>query len=301
MEVASAMTTRFETRKDHHLRVQRVMIHVDRHLDHPWDLNALAAVACMSPYHFHRVFQHCTGESPHQHLYRRRMEYAARRLGASSARITDIAFDVGYDSPNAFSKAFRNWWGRPPRRFRQRPVSMDGFASFGMRRPRIRPRPPVWGPRLTGLPIRTLVFIEKRGLRDGSFFEVGQAAALELRGLLAELDMLVHVQAWLSTFPRRPRGITDPRLAIQVGVVLDRPALVTPPMQTRSFGGGRWAIFCHRGPYHFLFQSWNRAYFGALPGLGLLPRDADPFELYVDAHSDRAERDLRTLIHIPIL
>lgn len=34
--------------------------------------------------------------------------------------------------------------------------------------------PPVWGPRLTSLPIRTLVFMEKRGLRDGSFFEVGQ-------------------------------------------------------------------------------------------------------------------------------
>lgn len=295
------MVTTFETRQDHHLRVQRVMIQIDQHLDRPWDLNALAEVACLSPYHFHRVFQHCTGESPHQHLYRRRMEHAARRLNASSARITDIAFDVGYDSPNAFCKAFRNWWGRPPRRFRQRPVSMDGFASVGMGISRTRTSLPVWRPRFATLPIRPLVYIQKRGLKGGSFFQVGQAAALELRGLLAELGMLAHVQAWLSTFPRRPRGITDPRLVIQVGVVLDRPLAAIPPMQTRRFGGGRWAIFCHRGPYHFLFQSWNRAYFGALPALGLLPRDADPFELYVDAHVDRAEQDLRTLIHIPII
>jgi AraC family transcriptional regulator len=276
------------------------MIRIDRQLGLPWDLDAMAAVACLSPYHFHRVFQQCTGESPRQHLYRRRMEMAARHLYTTKARITDIALDVGYDSPNAFCKAFRKWCGRPPRRFRRHPVSMEGYASFRLGVPRPVRRPPDWHPRLTTLPIRRMVFVEKRGFRDGSFFQVGQAAALELRDHLSEQGILPHARVWLSTFPRRPRGITDTRVAIQVGVVLDRPMVISAPLRTRDFGGGRWAIFCHRGPYHFLFQSWNRAYFGALPALGLVPRDTDPFELYVDALSDRPEAALRTLIHVPI-
>jgi AraC family transcriptional regulator len=294
------VATTYETRKDHHRRVQQVMIDIDRHLDHPWDLEAMAAVACLSPYHFHRVFQQCTGESPRQHLHRRRMEQAARCLCTTSARITDIALDVGYDSPNAFCKAFRKWSGRPPRRFRRRPVSMEGYASFRLGFPRPPRRPPDWRPEITMLPTRRMLFIEKRGFQDGSFYQVGQAAALELRDHLLAAGVLQHVRAWLSTFPRRPQGITDTRVAIQVGVVLDRPMAVTAPLQTRRFGGGRWAIFCHRGPYHFLFQSWNRAYFGALPALGLTPRDADPFEHYVDAGSDRPEAVLRTRIHVPI-
>lgn len=300
MGVTVTMATSFETRKDHHDRVQRVMIQIDRQLDRPWDLNALAAVACLSPYHFHRVFQQCTGESPHQHLYRRRMEHAAIRLYASSARITDIALDVGYDCPNAFSKAFRKWSGRPPRRFRRRPIPMEGYASFRLGAPRPPRQPTAWRPQITRLPTRHMVFIEKKGFRDGSFYAVGKVAAEELHDRLVEEGMLDRVQAWLSTFPRRPRGITDTGVAIQVGAVLERPAILSPPLQTRSFGGGRWAVFCHRGPYHFLFQSWNRAYFGALPAQGLIPRDADPFEHYVDAGSDRPEEALRTLIHVPI-
>ena len=108
------MAIRFATRQDHHRRVQRVMIHIDRRLDRPLDLGAMAKVACLSPDHFQRVFLRCTGESPSRHLYRRRMENAARRLYASRERIVDIAMAVGYESPNAFCKAFRRWSGRPP-------------------------------------------------------------------------------------------------------------------------------------------------------------------------------------------
>lgn len=296
------MTPSFQTRKDHHRRVQRVMIQIDRHLARPWDLRGLAQVACLSPHHFHRVFQQCTGESPRQHLFRRRMEHAARRLCASTNRITDIALDVGYDSPTAFSKAFRRWSGTPPRRFRRNPISMDGYASFrlGPTPLRIHGQQLAWRPRLMVLPVQRLIYLEKHGFRDGSLYQVGQAAAQALRGHLAVQGRLGRVQAWLSTFPRRPRGITDERVAIQLGVVLDTPTAVSAPLRTRSFGGGRWAVFCYRGPYHYLFQAWNRAYFGVLPALGLIPRDADPFELYLDAGSARPEEALRTLIHVPI-
>jgi AraC family transcriptional regulator len=57
--------------------VHAVLRHIDRHLDQPLDLNALAAVAHVSPFHFHRVFRAWTGENLGDYLSRRRLTLAA--------------------------------------------------------------------------------------------------------------------------------------------------------------------------------------------------------------------------------
>jgi len=78
-------------------------------------LQQAAREACLSDFHFHRLFRTTFGETPHDFLTRLRLQ-RARQLLASSRSVTDVCFDVGYESLGSFSYAFANRFGVPPSR-----------------------------------------------------------------------------------------------------------------------------------------------------------------------------------------
>ena len=68
--------------------IQRVIVHVATHLDDAIDLEMLAADACLSPFHFHRVFRGMVGETPMEFVRRLRLERAAWQLAHGTAPVT---------------------------------------------------------------------------------------------------------------------------------------------------------------------------------------------------------------------
>ena len=106
------------TLRDYQRRLLRVLVHVQQHLDEPLALSDLAALACFSPYHFHRIFRGMVGESVKEYVRRLRLQRAAGRLKASKLTVTEIAFEAGYEGLEAFSRSFRGTFGMAPSRFR---------------------------------------------------------------------------------------------------------------------------------------------------------------------------------------
>ena len=108
-------------------RVNRVINYAQTHLAEPLNLDALADVACLSKYHFARVFTaHCS-QTPLRFLWRLRLERAARNLAfVPDAAITDIAIDCGFSCSQAFSLAFKQRYRLSPRSFRR--ANPWGFA-----------------------------------------------------------------------------------------------------------------------------------------------------------------------------
>src|SRR5689334_16239341 len=100
--------------------VRRVIEHVVAHLGEALALETLAAQACLSPFHFHRVFRGMVGETPLELVRRLRLERAAWRLLHSDAPVTAIAFDAGYETHEAFTRAFRASYADSPSGFRRR-------------------------------------------------------------------------------------------------------------------------------------------------------------------------------------
>jgi AraC-like DNA-binding protein len=82
-------------------------------------LKDLAHEAALSPFHFLRMFRAVFGETPHQYLTRVRIE-AAKRLLLADAPVTDVCFDVGFQSLGSFSALFSRRVGAPPSAFRRR-------------------------------------------------------------------------------------------------------------------------------------------------------------------------------------
>lgn len=97
---------RTATLQDYKRRILRVLVHVQSHLDEPLALDYLAHLAAFSPCHFHHVFTGMVGESVKEHVRRLRLERAASRLKLSSAPVTDLAFDAGYQSLEGFTRSF---------------------------------------------------------------------------------------------------------------------------------------------------------------------------------------------------
>lgn len=109
-----------DNRRGYLARINRVVDHIDAHLAAPLDLATLAQVAHFSPWHFHRIFQALTGETLAERVRRRRLETAAARLLATPPRAAlAIALDVGFASPEVFTRAFKAHFGVTPSAWRR--------------------------------------------------------------------------------------------------------------------------------------------------------------------------------------
>lgn len=91
---------------------------VDRSYAQPLDVLALASHAHMSPAHFARQFKEAFGESPHQYVLTRRVERAMELLRNTDATVTEVCFEVGFQSLGSFSSAFRRVTDMTPTAYR---------------------------------------------------------------------------------------------------------------------------------------------------------------------------------------
>ena len=93
---------------------------MDRAFARPLDIPSLARVAHVSPAHFSRQFRATFGETPHRYLQRRRVERAMELLRETALPVTEICFDVGFNSLGTFSRTFRQVVGESPSSYRAR-------------------------------------------------------------------------------------------------------------------------------------------------------------------------------------
>jgi len=95
---------------------------------HPWTLDELAGRVAMSRSAFADRFASVVGQPPMQYLAQWRMQLAAGRLAAGTAKVAAIAEEVGYDSEAAFSRAFKRLMGVSPAAWRRAREAVTGTA-----------------------------------------------------------------------------------------------------------------------------------------------------------------------------
>src|SRR5919202_768593 len=101
-------------------RLLRARDAMDRTFAQPLDVPTLARVAHVAEAHFIRTFRATFGETPHQYLQKRRVERSMFLLRETDLSVTDICFDVGFNSLGTFSRTFRDVLGESPREYRAR-------------------------------------------------------------------------------------------------------------------------------------------------------------------------------------
>jgi AraC-like DNA-binding protein len=88
----------------------------------PLDIRTLSAEARLSRYHFIRAFRHVFHDTPHQYLLRMRIQKAKELLALTPLSVTDICYEVGFESLGSFSATFHRIVGWPPSTYRARSI-----------------------------------------------------------------------------------------------------------------------------------------------------------------------------------
>jgi AraC-like DNA-binding protein len=101
------------------LRIAEAISHLEKNYADPITLDDLAEIAGLSVRSFCRAFQAAIGCSPIQHLIRLRVNRAATLLRQTNDSVTDIAFKVGFQDGNYFTRQFHKLLGVTPRQYRK--------------------------------------------------------------------------------------------------------------------------------------------------------------------------------------
>ena len=97
---------------------------IDTHYAQPLDLDELARTANFSRYHFLRAFRAAFHATPHEYLTRKRIERAKELLAGDQLTVTEICFEVGFESLGSFSTLFHKIVGWSPSIYRARAWEM---------------------------------------------------------------------------------------------------------------------------------------------------------------------------------
>ena len=277
------------TTTSYHERILRVIVRIQERLDEPLSLDTLAGIACFSPCHFHRVFRALTGEGVHEHVRRLRLERAAQHLKVPERPVTDIAFEAGYESHEAFTRAFHAMFGMSPSEFRDRRLAPDPSGR----------QPPVYGPpppvEIKTLPPQPIVFLRHVGPYDQVSATWSRLAMWAgMRGLIGPASRFLGI-SWDDP------EITQPdKLRYDAAITLSRPVQPEGDIGVTELGGGDYATLLHKGPYENLSATYREIFGGWLPASGRELRNVPCFELYLNTPQTTRPEELLTMIHVPL-
>lgn len=112
------------------LRMKDALERIEQKLEGRLNIEEIAKAACVSPFHFQRVFLILTGMTVAEYTRKRKLTLAAQELAMTSSKVIDVTLKYGYDSPESFTKAFRKIHGVPPSEARNPGVSLKAFPRI---------------------------------------------------------------------------------------------------------------------------------------------------------------------------
>jgi len=111
-------------------RLLRVLDYIEANLEGDLSIERMAAIACLSRFHFARSFRQAVGQSPHRYVSAKRLERAKALLMHGDRPLVDIALALSFSSQANFARAFREATGLAPGQYRRKLGSRQPVKSL---------------------------------------------------------------------------------------------------------------------------------------------------------------------------
>jgi AraC family transcriptional regulator len=271
-------------------RLRRVSAYIHDHLDEELDMERLADIACMSSYHWHRIYRAIYGETLAATVKRLRLHRAAGDIVRTDLDISEIAKRSGYPNLQSFNRIFKSVYGMPPARYRK-----EGSHT-------------VFEPSISGkatamfdVTLKTIEPIELIGVpHTGSYMQISKAFET-LFGTLYARGLASPAMRMIGIYFDDPDIVPAERLRSVACVSADETIAAEPPFVRQSLSGGEYAVLRHKGPYADMHKAYQWLYAEWLPVSGRQLRDGLMFEEYLNNPRDTAPTGLLTDIYMPLV
>lgn len=275
------------------------------------DPGQLAEAAHLSPFHFHRVYRALTGETPGGTVLRLRLLRALRLLADPAQPVTDAALAVGYETPQAFARAFRQAFDASPSELRTQPERLAQAIERSSRVP-LTERDSTAELRVEVVSVEPfrVIAVRHRGDFNGLNRVYGR-----LFEWAATQGLVEHVTGVYGVPHGDQRDASAGVAVFDCAVAFDRTAqavdgpmaedlvaedLVAEDLIAEKLGGGAWARVRHVGSFDLLDDVTDALLAGWLVDSGRELRDTPLFHHYLDDPEQTPETLLRTDIYLPL-
>jgi AraC family transcriptional regulator len=268
-------------------RLARVSKYIQEHLDDAVDLNTLADIANLSPYHFHRVYHALNGETVANTVKRLRLSRAAADLIRTELNIEKIAERAGYSTVQAFTRVFKSEFGMPPAQYKkhgshtvfEKPIEQAVTLNNTVK--------------IVETPAMHGVMLEHRG----SYMMI-EHAFNPLMLWAKQHD--IQYKSVLGIYYDDPFAVVEKELRSSACLVFEEGLEPPAPMQPLHMPKMRCAVLRHRGPYADMRLAYMWLYGQWLPQAGVEMADAPVFEIYLNEPRDTPPTELLVDIYLPI-
>ena len=269
-------------------RLLRVSAYIHDHLDEPLDMALLAEIACLSAYHWHRIYRAIHGETVTATIKRLRLNRAAHDLIRLNIPIAKIAEQAGYPDLASFNRTFKKAYRLPPGQFR----AMGGTGA--VKTIGDKEKSDMFDVTMTDLAPVTLAGVTF----TGPYSQVGKAFE-QLNAIAATRGLHGPEQRVIGIYYDDPDVIEAMDLRSFAGISVTPKTSIEPPLETKIIAGGRYAVFRYRGPYSGFEDCYAWIYGEWLKNNPVELRDEPGFAQYHNpAHTIPAE--LLSDIYIPL-
>lgn len=296
---------RQSTLHDYEERLLRVLVHIHQRLDDPLPLDELAALACLSPCHFHRVFTGMVGESVKEHIRRLRLERAASRLKLGDAAVIQIALEAGYESHAAFTRAFRGNFGVAPTEYRRRqrlPGQLRAASGihYDEHHRLVRFRAAQLAAKQMNVTLKHIEPLRVAFVRHvGPYHQVGKAWET-LCAFLGKEGRLGGDNQFIGLSHDDPEVTPPDKIRYDACITVSDDFRPRGDVGVQVIGGRDYAVMTHFGPYEKLNESYTKLLGQWLPRSGRELNSGPSLEFYLNSPENTAPEDLLTDICAPL-
>jgi len=275
----------------------QIVDYIESNLTEEISLDRLAAMAHLSKFHFHRVFQAMVGEAVMEYIRLRRLTLAGQQLRLTRRRVVDIAFDYQFSSHENFCRAFKKVFGVTPSAWRRDKTQLLLHRKAELHRADSRFGGYILEPKIVLKDAFTVVGLEVITTQEDNNTNfsipklwsrfIPRAQEIKSRAAAASLGLCIS------------EGFDDCKFAYLACVEVSNADSIPEGMVARSVPASKYLVFTHKGSVDELGKTYDFIYGTYIPNSTYEIASMVDFELY-DERFNPNSPDSELDIYIPI-